>query len=176
HVEDVARLARRDRRAAVHRPEGLFAHGHSPGVAALAVVWPRKMRVRANSPSLCPTISSVTNTRTNVFPLWTANVWPTKSGMIVDERLHVRSGSRWLWDFCARTRRQRRLSTCGSFFIDLDMGLLRRSCALPRHFVRRLRIRRLLDFLRLRVLPPLASLPHGEHGGRPAPDRPSPPP
>src|SRR4029434_1688406 len=100
HVEDVARLARRDRRAAVHRPEGLFAHGHSPGVAALAVVWPRKMRVRANSPSLCPTISSVTNTRTNVFPLWTANVWPTKSGMIVDERLHVRSGSRWLWDFC----------------------------------------------------------------------------
>jgi len=48
-------------------------------------------------------------------------VWPTKSGMIVELRLHVFSGSRLFWDFCARTRFHKRLSTCGSFFIDLDI-------------------------------------------------------
>src|SRR4030067_1187602 len=43
-----------------------------------------KVRVGENSPNLCPTISSVTKTGINFFPLWTAKVNPTISGTIVD--------------------------------------------------------------------------------------------
>src|SRR4030095_1700651 len=50
---------------------------------------PLNWRVGANSPSLCPTMNSVTYTGVNLFPLCTANVWPTKSGVIVERRLHV---------------------------------------------------------------------------------------
>src|SRR3954470_11020766 len=39
-----------------------------------AAVWPRKSRVGANSPSLWPTMFSVTYTGMNLFPLCTANV------------------------------------------------------------------------------------------------------
>src|SRR4030042_2066250 len=46
--------------------------------------WPWKVRVGENSPNLCPTISSVTKTGINFFPLWTANVNPTISGIVVD--------------------------------------------------------------------------------------------
>src|SRR4030042_6762786 len=46
--------------------------------------WPWKVRVGENSPNLCPTISSVTKIGINFFPLWTANVNPTISGMMVD--------------------------------------------------------------------------------------------
>src|SRR6266508_6894932 len=48
-----------------------------------------KIRVTANSPSLWPTIDSVTNTGTCFLPSWTAMVWPTISGTIVDRRDHV---------------------------------------------------------------------------------------
>src|SRR5512132_3032764 len=34
-------------------------------------------------------MSSCTNTRRNLFPLWTSNVWPTNSGMIVHARAQV---------------------------------------------------------------------------------------
>src|SRR5690606_37285683 len=51
--------------------------------------WPRNVRVGANSPSLCPTIFSVTYTGMNLLPLCTANVWPTKSGEIMDRRDQV---------------------------------------------------------------------------------------
>src|SRR4030043_2242452 len=46
--------------------------------------WPWKVRVGENSPNLCPTISSVTKTGIKFFPLWTANVNPTISGIVVD--------------------------------------------------------------------------------------------
>ena len=46
-----------------------------------------------NSPSRWPTMSSVTNTFKCVLPLWTMNVWPTNSGMIVQARAQVVIGS-----------------------------------------------------------------------------------
>ena len=45
------------------------------------VVWPLKSRVGANSPSLWPTMFSVMYTGMNFFPLCTAIVWPTISGI-----------------------------------------------------------------------------------------------
>src|SRR5690606_6436024 len=67
-------------------------HGHS-ALAFLSAtslpLWPRNSRVGANSPSLWPTMFSVTYTGTNLFPLCTAKVWPTNSGRIVLARLQV---------------------------------------------------------------------------------------
>ena len=54
-----------------------------------APVWPRNSRVGANSPSLCPTMFSVTYTGMNLLPLCTAKVWPTKSGSTVLARDQV---------------------------------------------------------------------------------------
>ncbi len=51
--------------------------------------WKRKVRVGANSPSLCPTMDSVMYTGTCLRPSWTAMVCPTISGMIVDRRDQV---------------------------------------------------------------------------------------
>jgi hypothetical protein len=55
----------------------------------LSPEWPWNVRVGANSPSLCPTMFSVTNTGTNFRPLCTANVSPTASGVIVLRRDQV---------------------------------------------------------------------------------------
>src|SRR5262249_40011343 len=44
------------------------------GSAFFTPPWPRKVRVGANSPSLCPTMSSVTKTFMWALPLWTMNV------------------------------------------------------------------------------------------------------
>jgi hypothetical protein len=52
-------------------------------------VWPLKVLVGENSPSLCPTMFSVMKTGMNFFPLWTAIVKPTISGMTVERRDHV---------------------------------------------------------------------------------------
>ncbi|OFV92460.1 MAG: hypothetical protein A3H95_17690 [Acidobacteria bacterium RIFCSPLOWO2_02_FULL_64_15] len=52
-------------------------------------MWPLKIRVGANSPSLWPTMFSVTYTGMNFFPLCTASVCPTISGTTVDRRDHV---------------------------------------------------------------------------------------
>ena len=43
----------------------------------LPPVWPLNVRVGENSPSLCPTMFSVTYTGMNFLPLCTAMVWPT---------------------------------------------------------------------------------------------------
>src|SRR5437773_302949 len=51
--------------------------------------WLRNRRVAANSPSLCPTMFSVMYTGMNLFPLCTASVWPTKSGVMVERRDQV---------------------------------------------------------------------------------------
>ncbi len=58
-------------------------------VSYLFPEWAMNLRVNENSPSLWPTISSVTNTGICCFPLWTPNVCPTKSGAIVHERDQV---------------------------------------------------------------------------------------
>src|SRR5262245_32442473 len=62
----------------------------SPVVRLLIPLWARKVRVGENSPSLCPTMFSVTYTGTNLLPLCTAIVCPTISGRIVERRDHVR--------------------------------------------------------------------------------------
>src|ERR1700743_2993546 len=61
----------------------------APASAALPAVWPLKVRVGANSPSLWPTMFSVTYTGTNFLPLCTAIVCPTNSGKIVERRDQV---------------------------------------------------------------------------------------
>src|SRR5262249_8306044 len=60
----------------------------------LAPLCPLNVRVGANSPNLCPTMSSVTNSFINCRPLCTRNVCPIKSGTTVQSRDQVLIGSR----------------------------------------------------------------------------------
>src|SRR5512138_546809 len=105
----------------------------APGVAATAFfspVCPWKVRVGANSPSLWPTMFSVTNTGTNFRPLCTAKVWPTKSGRMVLRRDQVLMTDFLLPLFASSTFLVRCLSANGPFLIERAMGrslrLLRR--------------------------------------------------
>src|SRR5262245_4439940 len=93
-VRGQARLARGDAREAVLGDEGAHvAAGSSPlRSASFLLVWPRKTRVCANSPSLWPTMSSVTNTLMCVRPLWTRNDRPLNSGVMVERRDQVLIG------------------------------------------------------------------------------------
>ena len=68
------------------------SRGRAPWDLAAALrspEWPWNVRVGENSPSLWPTMFSVTNTGMNFRPLCTANVRPTMSGMIVERRDQV---------------------------------------------------------------------------------------
>ena len=73
------------------RARGRSGRRRRGGRAAFSVfvVWPLNARVGANSPSLWPTMFSVTYTGMNFFPLCTAIVWPTISGITVDRRDQV---------------------------------------------------------------------------------------
>src|SRR5512135_619354 len=51
--------------------------------------WPLKVLVGENSPSLCPTIFSVTYTGINFLPLCTAKVNPMNSGSMTERLDHV---------------------------------------------------------------------------------------
>src|SRR5207344_576515 len=77
----------------------------------------RNVRVGANSPSLCPTICSVTNTGTCLRPSWTAIVWPTISGKTVDARDQVRIICLPPDSFIAWIRLSSRSSTNGPFLL-----------------------------------------------------------
>src|SRR5205823_3845383 len=80
--------------------------------------WPRNLRVGANSPSLWPTIASVTNTGTCFCPSCTAMVWPTISGKIVEVRdqvLIICLLPDWFMD---SMRASRRCSTHGPFLLE----------------------------------------------------------
>src|SRR5688572_10128779 len=96
-------------------------HAGAPGTAALRPLWPRKVRVGENSPSLCPTMSSVTNTRRCLLPLCTSNVCPTNSGMIVHARAHVRMGCFARFSLSFDTFLYNFSSTYGPFFALLLM-------------------------------------------------------
>src|SRR5207237_9988382 len=78
--------------------------------------WPRKVRVGANSPSLWPTICSVTKTGTCLRPSWTAIVCPTISGKTVDERDQVLIICFDPDSFMAEIRLSSRSCTNGPFF------------------------------------------------------------
>jgi hypothetical protein len=54
--------------------------------------WLLKRRVAANSPSLWPTMFSVTYTVVKDLPLCTLKVTPTKSGVMVERRDQVWMG------------------------------------------------------------------------------------
>src|SRR6516164_3214556 len=101
---------------------GYFPAGGAPPAApaaasfALPPLCPLNTRVGLNSPSLCPTMSSVTYTFTNAFQLCTRNVAPMNSGTTVQSRDHVLIGS--LFMPCRSTLARRRRSTCGPFFSD----------------------------------------------------------
>src|SRR5436309_12758169 len=79
-------------------------------------MWPRNVRVGANSPSLWPTIASVTNTGTCLRPSCTAIVWPTISGKTVEVRDQVRTMRFELEVFISSIRLISRSSTNGPFF------------------------------------------------------------
>src|ERR1700686_764850 len=94
----------------------------APGALAfLSPVWPWKVRVGANSPSLWPTMFSVTNTGMNLRPLCTAKVWPTRSGMMVERRDHVFTTFFALVRFISSTFLVRCLSMNGPFLTERDI-------------------------------------------------------
>src|SRR3990170_5189912 len=110
------------------------AAGVAPGVAAGAtpvvrsaaapVPWPLKVRVGENSPSLCPTICSVTYTGMCFRPSYTAMVCPTISGSTVLRRDQVLITRRSRLLFSSRTFFRRCSSTNGPFFVERAIGLL----------------------------------------------------
>ena len=87
----------------------------SPVVRFVIPLWARKVRVGENSPSLCPTMFSVTYTGTNLLPLCTAIVCPTISGRIVERRDHVRMARFSALFSIARIFSSRCASTNGPF-------------------------------------------------------------
>src|SRR5229473_3282733 len=98
------------------------------GAAALSsaafTAWPLKVRVGANSPSLCPIICSVTYTGINFFPLCTAMVCPIMSGTIVERRDHVLMTFFSLRVFSPSTLMRRWPSTNGPFFSERAIDAL----------------------------------------------------
>src|SRR5437588_4225829 len=62
---------------------------------------------------------SVTKTELNVFPLWTRNVWPTKSGVTIERRAQVLIGFFPPELFILSIFSRRCDSTKGPFFNDL---------------------------------------------------------
>src|SRR5439155_23891684 len=96
-VEHDARLPRRHAdplRLGLHALPVVCDRRHPPQRLLTCVcrspACPRNVLVGANSPSLCPTICSLTNTGTCLRPSWTAIVCPTISGKIVEVRDQVR--------------------------------------------------------------------------------------
>ncbi len=75
----------------------------------------------ANSPSLWPTIASVTKTGTCFWPSCTAIVWPTMSGKIVEVRDHVLTICLVPDVFIASMRACRRSSIHGPFLLERDI-------------------------------------------------------
>src|SRR3990172_377343 len=80
--------------------------------------WPWNVRVGENSPSLCPTMFSVTKTGMNFLPLWTANVKPTMSGVMVERLDQVLMTFLSFSSTALRTFLSRLGSTYGPFLID----------------------------------------------------------
>ena len=85
--------------------------------------WARKVRVGANSPSLWPTIDSETKTGTCLRPSWTAIVWPTISGKIVEVRDQVLTICLLPDSFIWLIRASRRSSTNGPFLVDRPISV-----------------------------------------------------
>src|SRR6267154_4010256 len=85
--------------------------------------WPWKVRVGANSPSLCPTMFSVQYTGMNLWPLWTAKVSAIMSGVIIERRDQVLMIRLSPLAVAELTFFSRCPSTNGPFFNDLAICL-----------------------------------------------------
>ena len=96
----------------------------APAAAALALppLCPLNVRVGANSPSLWPTMSSVTYSFMKTLPLWMAKFLPMNSGTIVQARAHVLMASRAPPAFIRSTLANNFGSTNGPFLSDRPMG------------------------------------------------------
>jgi hypothetical protein len=81
-------------------------------------LWPRNVRVGANSPNLWPTMFSVMYTGINRFPLCTAIVCPTNSGKMTERRDHVRMIRFSVPRFMAATLSNNLPSINGPFFSE----------------------------------------------------------
>src|SRR5512134_3478536 len=103
----------------------------------------------------------------NFFPLCTARVCPTMSGMIVDRRDHVFTTLRSFRLFISSTLLRSGASTNGPLEIERAIAYL--ACFLRRTM--NLSVRGAF-----RVFFPLVGTPQGVHDGRPPDVRPSPPP
>src|ERR1022692_3669769 len=110
---------------------------------------------------------SVTYTGINFLPLWTAIVWPTNSGRIVERRDHVRTTFFSFAAVSALILDSRCVSVNGPFFTDLPIRYL--------FLLSRVTIQRSVRLL-LRVLKPRVGWPQGVTGCRPPEVLPSPPP
>src|SRR6188474_1174174 len=102
----------------------------------------------------------------NFFPLWTARVWPTMSGRIVERRDHVFTTRFSPAEFSVAIFSRSGASTKGPFLVERDI-------VLP--YFRRLTIEASVRLL-LRVFIPFVFQPQGEVGCRPPEVFPSPPP
>src|SRR5439155_21067451 len=91
--------------------------------SATLVVCPLHNRVGANSPSLCPTMFSVTYTGMNFLPLCTASVCPTISGTTVDRRDQVLMIFFSAARFITSTFSRRWVSTKGPFFNERPISV-----------------------------------------------------
>src|SRR3954447_3822212 len=94
HVDDQPGLLRRHTDVScfsLGQNRCLISHAYRAPFSVDFATWPLKIRVGENSPNLWPTMFSVTYTGMNFFPLWTAKVWPIKSGTIVERRDQVRT-------------------------------------------------------------------------------------
>src|SRR6185503_183810 len=101
------------------------AAGAAAAVAAafsVFVVCPLNCRVKENSPSLWPTMFSVTYTGMNFFPLCTAMVCPTISGITVDRRDQVLMTFFSFARFITSIFSRRCVSTNGPFFSERDIS------------------------------------------------------
>src|SRR6185295_757253 len=147
----------------------------SPVVRFVIPLWARNVRVGENSPSLCPTMFSVTYTGTNLLPLCTAIVCPTISGRIVERRDHVRIARLSALFSIARIFSSRCPSTNGPFLTERPIAPCSCVFASSRYLLRRRTINLLVRLLR-RVLYPFVGTPHGVTGWRPPDVLPSPPP
>src|SRR6185295_11128442 len=89
--------------------------------SVLAAPCPLKNRVGENSPSLWPTMFSVTKTGMNFLPLCTANVCPIMSGTTVERRDHVFTILLALVSFICSIFLSRWASTKGPLLTDLGI-------------------------------------------------------
>src|SRR5271166_5893056 len=84
----------------------------------LSPEWALKVRVGANSPSLCPTMFSEIRIGTCRRPLCTASVSPTISGITMERRDQVLIGRRSFFELATCTFLASGRSTNGPFFSE----------------------------------------------------------